>query len=61
MANLELTRQSLLDAKDEIFELIQLLLEGDETNGKLKSTALLNRVTTLNTAIQASSDFHTLT
>lgn len=62
MAKLELTRQSLIiDAQKEAFELLKYLLENDVTNSQAKSTALLSRITTLDTAVQAATSMHVLT
>ena len=57
----ELTVKSLRAAHIEMFELIKYILEGDETNGKAKSTLLKARIDALDTAIQASSDLQDLT
>lgn len=61
MADLELTVRSLRDSKKEVFELVELLLDNKVTAGKTKMTALKARIDALNTAIQASSNFHNLT
>jgi hypothetical protein len=61
MAERELTRQSLLDLRDEIFVLINDILDNRLTHGKATSTAMVSRLGTLDTAIQAASDFADLT
>lgn len=58
--NIEDTRESLLNAKDDIFTLIQQLLDNNITAGQATSTALKAKVDAVNTAVQAATGFYNL-
>lgn len=58
--NIEDARESLLNAKDDIFQLIKELMDNEVTAGKATSTALKAKVDAIDTLVQASTAFYNL-